>query len=601
MPKTVTKRLSRRSTQPEGGSLPAIQPQGGSFGAQFQQVDSPAQTLMSSLNAFLEGRQKLGKIEEESGIQARFKKEFTGEDIVRDEQTSFFLRGYDRLDGSLAGNSLVNTYNDLYSNHGSLPWQDTLDDQGNVTQQGFSSLLAEAEQAATAELDTKSKLQGFMEVALPARKKIEGLYNENHLKVERQKLVDKETALLDIEARNVMADTASTILGRPVSVEDIKKDPDVYAELMDNEEFQSVLSAKMRGVLTNHQNLAEVLGFSKKEISGMAADVWGKLGVDTVMPEVLDYIDLPDASGVRVSTTDAGTMAIAKRKEALNLRDAKLAAGAKQKAAAKKNFAGTVINQVRAVVEEFDYTNIPEAEALMKNLQSGGILYEGTIIPFSELMAGDNGAYKSLLQDVKDIAEGRGFPKESNPAVQRELFVNARRGKLSWHTLSANKRNLNGEDYKQLAGILSSEEQEKSPAQKRSKEIFDKAYRRITSSLVEVDQFGEISGIVESSVRKQVNDALWEFDNWYGEEIGANRVPDEKEIMTIQRSLIDFYGKVIEKAKELPNRYLDVTPWYDPRGGDQAVPDVDQLYDMLTSPERVQAPDPLAGIPSIIR
>jgi hypothetical protein len=100
-------------------------------------------------------------------------------------------------------------------------------------------------------------------------------------------------------------------------------------------------------------------------------------------------------------------------------------------------------------------------------------------------------------------------------------------------------------------------------------------------TLAETKSNGAFADWVTPVTRQYVNDAVFEFQQWYEQELASGTTPpNTTEMVKTQKDIIKYWREVIAQSKTLTTEeYFDITPYFTPNQLSQ--PDIMKMFDLI--------------------
>ena len=316
---------------------------------------------------------------------------------------------------------------------------------------------------------SNSFLEGFLKYAVDIEQSIFDKYNNTQREIVRQESMD----MLSSKAHNTAVDSLTNYLTSRFEgieeLDDILTRPDVLWQIDIEGTLGQELSPILRADLTEAQIKGKQLGFQRHEVNALYLEQVGELAVRYGMPELLDFLRLPDSDGIApIKQALTGKPAFqylaraeGERKASINEH---LKALAQADAETKKKAEEELKERIEGIKKDFDgyLISLEKTAEINPQLASEQALELLAVMfdPASEFFRVDATFHSKILRGVMDIAAmDTTFRNTSDGEVLEQLIEFTRENKLTYEILLEARPYLSLSDWEKYNTLLTKQEE----------------------------------------------------------------------------------------------------------------------------------------------
>lgn len=318
---------------------------------------------------------------------------------------------------------------------------------------------------------SKSYLEGFLPQALDIEQSIFDKYNSTHRELVRQESMD----MLSSKAHNTVVKHLTEYLQSRFegieSLDDILTRPEVLWQLDVEGTLGAELAPILRADLSDAQRKGKQLGFTRHEVNQLYLEQVGELAVRYGMPELLDFLWLPDETGnAPIRSAAAGKTSFqylskseAERKTTVN---EYLKAIAKAEEEQKKALEEQLKERIEGIKKDFEGELISLEKLAEINPQLASekamTLLEAMFDESTEFYRVEATFHAKILRGALDlIAADTTFRKTSASDVVEQLIKLTNDKELTYEALLEARPYLSLNDWEKYINLLTKQEETK--------------------------------------------------------------------------------------------------------------------------------------------
>jgi hypothetical protein len=357
-------------------------------------AEGPLAKLMEGLKTLTPTIQKYGATKYQEDFDEGARKKTEGVPLEADAYGGE-VRGYEYMDGQYKAVVFEQNATEFVNNYGHLKPNEFWSRYKQLRDEAFGGVIHE------------EQMRAFLPHSMKVEEMLEKKYGEAQQKIYEAEKFEKTGAIIKGESEFEILDTL-----KPYGVNqlaDLSK-PSVYRNVVNNSpNFGPGIGKKFREYLNKKQiewGNPDGLNMKRQEITDRQFNYMKHLAITHGMPELLEYVNEPDATGNRVITMKSASgqsysdMYREAKNAAENTRDELLKGFAQQEKAAVEKMKDD--NAFRLLEKKYnlDPTDVVGANALVQEVMALG---EGGLkFTFA----------KDLVDDMKKVKDSGGFPDD---------------------------------------------------------------------------------------------------------------------------------------------------------------------------------------------
>lgn len=333
---------------------------------------------------------------------------------------------------------------------------------------------------------TEDFVRGFIPVALQLEESVLSRYQARQQELFQAEVVENISQIAQDTVTSALDSSLSPVFGLS-SIEDIQGNGAIYQALEQgnlSESYSSILHQKLREL---HQQ-GKTFGLSKSEVSELFLDQVGQEAVRLGVPELLEFAEKKDQSGISLSGSTLGSKVESYRNQAKSRRETLRRAFDDEASDARQALVDSAVKESWSALYDASAEESPVRAADMASQILDRLNNEDVYQEIS------NAEYRQLYQFATDLTRGRfGFPEIGNDQRYADLRLEATMGSLNLAAinLAREENDLSRDQYITLVEEFRKQQdrQEAEAAKWPDKQFIDEIQRQARDVVSGFDEF----------------------------------------------------------------------------------------------------------------